>query len=206
MDTANLILIGVTVLTTLYAWQNENIFNRWIFSPRQVRENNEWYRLLTSGFIHANWAHLLFNMITLYFFGDTVIYAFQVYSGNGVVLYLVMYLTAIIISELPSYFRHKENRYYRSLGASGGVSAVIFAYILFFPTNMLYLFGIVPIPGFLLGILFIIYSYYQGKQMGGRVNHDAHLYGALYGLIFAVVLAPGAVTGFFEQIRNFRLF
>lgn len=203
-----LILIIITVGISLYAWQNESLMHKWIFQPYAVQRDNSWYSFLTSGFLHADMMHLFFNMFTLFFFGQAVEQTFMVIFGaeTGILLYLLIYLGGIIISDIPTYFKHRNDPPYRALGASGGVASVVFSSILFYPTNDICLYGLLCIPGFILGVLYVLYSYYSGKRMGDNINHDAHLYGAVYGFVLSLVLVPQALPSFFEQIGNWRLF
>ena len=203
-----LILIIITVAISLYAWQNERLMHQWIFQPYAVQRDNSWYRFITSGFLHADMMHLFFNMFTLFFFGQAVEQTFMVIFGaqTGILLYLLLYLGGIIISDIPTYFKHRNDPAYRALGASGGVASVVFSSILFYPTNDICLYGLLCIPGFILGVLYVLYSYYSGKRMGDNINHDAHLYGAVYGFVLSLVLVPQALPSFFEQIGNWRLF
>jgi membrane associated rhomboid family serine protease len=117
-----------------------------------------------------------------------------------------MYLSAIVISDIPSLLKHKENPNYNALGASGAVSAVVFSSILFNPMTDLCLYGILCLPGFIFGVIYIIYSYYQGKRQGDNINHDAHLFGALYGVIITIAIWPGVIARFIEQLSTFSLF
>jgi len=130
---------------------------------------------------------------------------FQNYSGGeGTILFIVFYILGIIISDVPSYIKYKDLPAYNSLGASGGGSAIVFSSIMFFPLDPIYIMFIpIGIPGFILGALYIIYSYYQGKRMGDNINHDAHLWGALFGVAFTIILVPGVVPSFFEQVLSF---
>ncbi|WP_114777657.1 rhomboid family intramembrane serine protease [Botryobacter ruber] len=203
-----LVIIIVTVGISWYAWQNHDLMRNWIFEPYRVERDNSWHRFLTSGFLHADFTHLFFNMFTLYFFGSNVEYIFSYVFGPtvGILLYLLLYLGAIVVSDIPTYIKHRHDPGYRALGASGGVAAVVFASILFFPTDDICLYALLCIPGFILGILYIIYSYYQGKRMGDNINHDAHLFGALYGFILSLALVPKAGPLFIEQISNWSLF
>ena len=203
-----LILIIITVGISLYAWKDESLMHKWIFQPYAVQRDNSWYRFLTSGFLHADMMHLFFNMFTLFFFGQAVEQTFMVIFGaqTGILLYLMLYLGGIIISDIPTYFKHRNDTPYRALGASGGVASVVFSSILFYPTNDICLYGLLCIPGFILGVLYVLYSYYSGKRMGDNINHDAHLYGAVYGFVLSLVLVPQALPSFFEQIANWRLF
>ncbi|MFD2246716.1 rhomboid family intramembrane serine protease [Pontibacter ruber] len=203
-----LILIILTVGISWYAWKNDELMHRWIFQPYAVQRDNSWHRFLTSGFLHADFSHLFFNMFTLYFFGRLVEYTFigNFGLGTGILLYLLIYIGGIIISDLPTYFKHRNDPGYRALGASGGVAAVVFSSILFYPTQDICLYAILCLPGFILGIIYLIYSYYSGKRMGDNINHDAHFYGAVYGLLISLVLVPQAGPHFVEQIANWRLF
>lgn len=195
-----IIIIAITIGTSLFAWNRPHILQKWLFNPYAVNTRNEYHRFITSGFIHQGYMHLFFNMFTLYFFGAIIEQVF------GYVFFLVLYLVGIIISDIPTYFKHKNNPGYNALGASGGVSAVLFSSILINPTANLYLFAILPIPGFILGALFIIYSIQRGKHGNDNINHDAHLYGALFGIALTILLQPMVIPHFFEQLRNYKIF
>jgi membrane associated rhomboid family serine protease len=146
-------------------------------------------------------------MITLYFFGRIIEAVFQaIFGSRGSIYFIALYLMAIIVSDIPSYFKYRNIPGYSSLGASGGVSAIVFAFILFLPLEKINIYLILPVPGFILGGLYLIYSYYQGRKGGDHINHDAHLYGALFGLIFCVILYPPSVQNFIDQLRNWRIF
>lgn len=205
MTINTLILLG-TFLISYLAWKNQPMFNKLILHPYTIIREKQYYRLLTSGFIHQGWMHLIFNMIALYFFGRQIEAIFSyLHPDTGWLIYLFFYLSAIVISDLPTIRKQIDNPGYFSLGASGGVSAVVFAWILFFPTETIYVYFI-PLPGFILGILYILYSYFQSKNSASHINHDAHLYGAIYGIIFVIVLSPGVVPAFFDQLFNFSIF
>lgn len=202
-----LILIIITVIASYYAWSNPLVQEKWIFSPYQVSTKNEYYRFITSGFIHADQMHLFFNMFTLYFFGRAIENVYQYYFGDlGLVLFVVLYLAAIVISDIKTFVQHKNSPHYRALGASGGVAAVVFSSIMFFPLNKIYIFGLIGIPGFILGILYLIYSFYQGKKMADNINHDAHLYGAAFGVVFSIIIDPAVIGRFVDQVLSYRLF
>jgi len=205
--TVSYIIIAVTLLASFYAWKNHDIFHKWIFNPYQVSTNKQYYRFITSGFIHSSYMHLFFNMFTFYFFSRAIESTFnQLYGSLGIVYFLILYVVGIIVSDIPTFLRHRNNPGYNSLGASGGVSSIVFSYILFFPTENLYLFALIPIPGFILGLLFVIYSYYKGNSTGDKINHDAHLYGALFGLVFTIIIEPNIISHFIEQLSEFALF
>jgi len=195
------IIIIITVLASLYAWNNQTVMSNWMMNPYRTDQRREYWRFITSGLIHNDYMHLFFNMFTLYFFGK--ILEWQL----GAILFVILYLVGIIVSDVPTFFKHKKNPYYNSLGASGGVSAIVFASILLRPLSPLYLFFIpVPIPGFIFGAIYMFYSYYQAERGGDNINHDAHLYGALFGILFTIVAIPSALPNFFEQVSNWNLF
>lgn len=174
--------------------------------PYTVIREKQYYRMLSSGFIHNGWMHLFFNMLALYFFGRNVEYIFSsIFGGAGPYIFLIFYLTAIIVADIPTLLKNKDNPGYFSLGASGGVSAVVLCWILFFPTETIYIYFI-PMPGFILGFFYIVYSYYQSKNPESHINHDAHLAGAIYGIIFTIVIYPSVIPRFIEQMSNFKLF
>lgn len=202
-----LILIGLTVLVSVYAWSNQELLNSWILDPYRMNGRpSQWYRFLTSGFLHADWGHLVFNMITLYSFGGLALTAFvsELGTSAGIMAFLALYLGGIILSDLPTYFRHRHDPDYRSLGASGGVSSVLFAGILFQPIGKVYMMFIpIGIPGFIWGVLYLFYSYYMGRQRRDNINHDAHFYGALYGVLLTLALIPSVAGTFAQQIFGY---
>jgi membrane associated rhomboid family serine protease len=201
------ILIAITVLVSMYAFNRSDVMRRFILNPYIVKSQGEYYRFITSGFLHKDHVHLIFNMITLYFFGQIIEVVFAaIFGSRGSLYYIALYILAIIVSDIPSYFKHRHNPAYSSLGASGGVAAIVFAFILFLPLEKINLYLFIPIPGFILGILYLVYSYYQGRKAADHINHDAHLYGALFGLIFCVILYPPAVQNFIDQLKNWRIF
>lgn len=197
------ILIGITVAVSFLTWEKRSLFSKFMMNPYRIHRNHEYYRFITSGFIHKDHMHLLLNMFSFYFFGLAVEQVFAyVFGDAGGIYYIVLYLLAIVISDLPSYQKFKNYAGYNSLGASGGVSAVIFAFIIFQPIAPICLFAALCLPGFIMGTLYVIFSYYQGKKSNDNINHDAHLYGALFGLVFCMVLYPASISDFFTQIRQ----
>ena len=210
MNDLNLVTVLVifTVLISMYAWSKPDLLNAWTMRPYAVaRDPKQAYRFVTSGFLHADWAHLLFNMIAFYSFGGFVLDWFQEAFGGllGNAAFLFLYLGGIVVSDVPTYFRHRDDYGYGSLGASGGVSSVIFAAVLFAPTMDIGfpMLPDVPIPGFLWGGLYLAYSHYMGRRGGDNINHDAHFYGALFGVIVAVILVPSSFPLFFLQIKEY---
>ena len=194
-----IIIIAVTCVISYFAWQNKQVMERLIFWSPAIKEGQV-ERFVTHGFIHADGMHLLFNMFTFYFFGSFLEAFYRQYLGGaGFVLF---YLAAIVVAMVPSYIQHKNDRNYMSLGASGAVSAVLFAFILFAPWEMLYLFGAVPIPAILFAVAYVWYSIYAHKKANDNVNHMAHLYGALFGVIVTIILEPRVLSIFFNQLLN----
>jgi membrane associated rhomboid family serine protease len=174
-----------------------------IFNPYLVSTQRQWYRLFTSGFIHADFLHLLVNMLVLFSFGPIVEQHFVLLSGeSGSWLFLIYYLMGLPISILPTYFKQKENYLYNGLGASGSVSAVLFSFILFLPLEKIYLYGLIGIPGILAGIGYLWLSSYMDKKGGDNVNHNAHFWGAVYGFVFPITFAPGLFLNFLNQITS----
>ncbi|MBA9075961.1 MULTISPECIES: rhomboid family intramembrane serine protease [Rufibacter] len=199
------IIIAITVVASLYAWRNQNLMENWVHHPQSVAQQNEWWRLLTSGFLHADFMHLFFNMFSLYIFGNVVEQQFMGIFGvtTGAIIYVGLYLVAIIVSDLPSYFKHKNDSRYYSLGASGGVAAIIFASIYFNPLTELIIFPIpLPIKGYIFGALYLFYSYYLSKKGNDGINHSAHFYGAAFGFILSLILVPGHLSAFLGMIRS----
>ncbi|MFN8346421.1 MAG: rhomboid family intramembrane serine protease [Spirosomataceae bacterium] len=202
-----LVLIILTVGISWYAWQNPSLLTKWVMNPARVSKHNEYYRFITSGFIHADVGHLIFNMFSLYFFGEAMeAFLGQIFGSNGIIYYLILYIAGIIVSDIPTFIKHRNNSGYNSLGASGGVSALLFAFILLAPLQKVCLYFAICIPGFIFGAIYMAYSFYEGRKMGGRINHDAHLYGALFGVVFMALLLPETIPNFFAQISSWRLF
>ncbi len=184
-----IIIIIITVLISFSAFSNQKIINDLIFYPPAVSVQKQWYRFFTCGLIHADAPHLIFNMLSLFFFGPMVERGFEeLFPGIGKWLYLAMYVTALFVSLFPTYLKHKMDYSYRSLGASGAVSAVIFAGLMLAPTSKIYLFFIpIGIPGFIFAPLYLLITAYMDKKGGGNINHSAHLWGSLYGLLFIII-------------------
>ena len=203
MITITIAILLLTCVISFTAFSNEKIMNDLIFYPPSIDRDKQWYRFITSGFIHADIMHLAFNMYTFYLFGEFVEKGFiQIYGSSGKIFYIVLYVTSLIVCLLPTYMRHKEDYYYRSLGASGAVSAVIFVGIFLTPTMGMGLFPIpFNIPAFIFGPLYLIASAYLAKKGQGGINHSAHIWGAIYGIVFLVITCQ-FFTGF-RPVENF---
>lgn len=189
MITITIAILALTCIISFTAFSNEKITEDLIFYPPAITYRNQWYRFITCGFIHADIMHLGFNMYTFYLFGGIVERYFDHFYGEfGKVLFIVLYLSALIVCLLPTYFQHKENYHYRSLGASGAVSAVIFIGIFLSPTMQMGIFPIpFHIPGFIFGPLYLILSAYLANKGHGNINHSAHIWGAIYGIVFIII-------------------
>ena len=203
------IIIGITVLISFYAFKKPEVFSKLTMSPIRISRHGEYYRFVTSAFIHGDHMHLLVNMFSLYFFGPAVeVQLYHLFGATGNLYFLALYFIAIIVSDIPTFLKNKNNPGYSSLGASGAIAAVVFAFIIFKPLQDLCIFVGICMPGFILGTLYVVFSYLQGKKPHEKlknINHDAHLYGALFGLLFCIVIYPPSLPAFFDQIRNWEV-
>lgn len=199
-----LILILITVGVSIWAFQTPSAFDKYAFYPYRVAKNREYVRFLSSSLLHVNWTHLLFNMLTLYFFGPTVEASFDFYTGgNGALIFAGMYISGMVVSELGTLQKYANDRTYSSVGASGAVAAVLFSSIWFMPTNQI-LVMFIPMPGFVFGAIYLLYTAWAAKNdFTGHINHDAHFYGSLWGVILTLVLAPESLGAFFDQMARF---
>ena len=196
-------IIATTVLISLAAFNNEQIKNKLILFPYGMDRPSEYYRVLTSGFIHQDIPHLLFNMYALYIFGEYMEAQFAEISFRW--MYIVLYVTGIIVASIPALIKHKNHSYYSALGASGGVSAIVFAFIYFNPwARMGLLFLPIRIPAIIFAVLYLLYSVYSSRAGKDNIGHDAHMMGRLYGFLFAYLVDPTHGRMFIESIQNFR--
>ena len=192
-----LVIVLVTALVSWRAFNDRSLMDRLILWPPAVERRKQYDRLLTHGFVHADWMHLLFNMVTLWSFGTAVERVFSEWITP--VGYVLFYLSAIVVAILPTYLRHRHDANYRSLGASGGVSAVLFSFILFDPWSKLIIFPIpLPIPAILFAVLYVGYSIWMDRRGRDNINHSAHLWGAGYGFALGLMLQPGALQRWFS--------
>lgn len=199
MLSSNLIIIVLTCVVSYTAFNNAKLMNDWILLPFKAQRDKQYYRYITYGFLHADGMHLLFNMITLYFFGR-VMESFYT-ATLGPFGYALFYLGGLVFSVLPSALKNQNNARYATLGASGAVSAVLFAYILFEPWTTLLIF-FVPCPAIIYAVLYVAYSIWLDKKGGDNVNHSAHLWGAAYGVGATLLIQPSVINQFINQLMN----
>jgi len=200
-----LIIVLVTVAISLYASENQDLKRKFLLNPYQVHNQKQFYRVISHAFIHADFMHLGVNMYVLYSFGTNLEKTFVTIFGDiGLVYFVALYIGGIIFASLLSLQKHRDNPGYNSLGASGAVSAVLFASILIYPFSKLLLFGVVPIVALLFGVLYIGYEMYENKKRRSNIAHDAHLMGALFGILFTIILNPSYfLDNFIFQWKNF---
>jgi len=193
----NLAIIAVTCVVSFAGFSNPRLIDRLILWPPAITRGREYWRLASCGLIHADGQHLLFNMITLYFFGGLIE---QFYAAKvGEIGYLLFYVGGLVVSSLPSWQRHRDDAGYRSLGASGAVSAALFAFILLRPWATIYVF-VVPVPAVVYAVLYLAYTVYMDRQRADRINHSAHLWGALYGIVVTALIEPRVLGAFLRQL------
>jgi membrane associated rhomboid family serine protease len=201
MFNITLTIIIVTCIVTLTGFRNGKVVDELIFWPPAISKKHQYYRFITCGLIHADYMHLIFNMVTLYFFGTIMEAHYQGELGLQKWYYLALYVGALIVSNIPTYIKHRKDYNYRSLGASGAVSAVLFAFILLRPWQQIIVL-VIPVPAIIYGGLFLIYSAYMSKKGGDHVNHDAHFYGALFGVLFTIAVRPDVLEIFTNELMH----
>jgi membrane associated rhomboid family serine protease len=183
------VIFAFTILFSLWAFSNDNAYAQMILHPYSVARGQRRYTVITSGFIHADWMHLFFNMLSFYFF------AFRLEPVLGHWQFGVLYFVSLILSDLPTVYKHRNDEWYHSLGASGAVSAVVFSAILYNPVDKMLIMPIpIGIPAWLFGVLYLVYCNYASKRASDNINHDAHMFGALSGLLITIALDPHVVN------------
>lgn len=188
------IIFVITLATSLWAFSNHNLYGNLILNPYNVSRGYKVYTVLTSGLIHKDWNHLFFNMLSYYFFA----FQLEVYLGHW--QFGALYIISLILSDLPTIQKHKNDVWYNSLGASGAISAVIFSFILFQPTaEMGILFLPIRIPAWIFGILYLVYCHFASKHARDNINHDAHFFGAISGIIITIILNHNVLNEFFKK-------
>ncbi len=196
-----LIFILITVAASLCCFYGRG-FDALKFNAYAVWHRKQWYRMFSYAFVHGGWGHLFFNMLTLFFFGDVVEKYFSAAFGNpaGTILYIVMYVSAIAVSAVGDLLRYRDVPQYNAVGASGAVSAILFASILFEPKMGIYIYLIpIPVPGFIFAPLYLFYCWYMAKRNADNIGHSAHFWGAVYGFLFPLVCDPTIFRHFLNQ-------
>ena len=196
-------IIILTSLISVFAFNSRKLMDDLIFWPPAVSMRHQYYRFITCGLIHADFMHLLFNMFTLYFFGKALENYYMGELGLQHYYFLILYISALVASNVPTYLKRREDYNYRSLGASGAVCAVLFAFILIDPWETLLLYFI-KIPAILYAVLFLAFEVFMSKRGGDNINHDAHLWGALYGVLFTTAVHPGVISTFINELSHPR--
>lgn len=194
-----LIIIVVTVVVSFYAFSNGELVRKLIFWPPAITRDKQYYRLISYGLIHADFQHLLFNMLTLFFFARVMEPLYDRYLGPFG--FAIFYFGGLVASILPTYFKQRDNSRYHSLGASGAVSAVLFAFILIQPWAMIIVF-VFPLPAILYAALYVAYTYYMERQGVDNINHSAHLWGAAYGVLFTIIMEPRVIALFLHGLTH----
>ncbi len=204
MFTVTTAILAITCIVSFVSFSNQKLLDDLIFYPPAITHHHQWYRFITCGFIHADFMHLAFNMYSFYMFGNAIENAcIEIYGRYGATVYLFLYISSLFFCLLPTYFKNKENYNYRSLGASGAVSAIVFAFIFLAPLQGI---GLIIIPGltapaFIFGFIYLGISAYLAKKGSGNINHSAHFWGAVYGVAFLIVTT--IVFTDFNALKNF---
>ena len=193
---ATIILVIITCVVSYLAFQNRQLQSRLMLYPVVMRKPKEAYRLISAGFVHVDMLHLAFNMISFFFFGRLL------EEKIGIELFIMLYLSAILVANLPSYYKQMGNPNYAALGASGGVAAIIFAWIYLQPWKEIYLFMAIPMPALVFAVAYLIYSYVMSKKPEQHIGHDAHFWGSVYGFLFMIVIDQSHGAGFLHQLMN----
>ena len=198
----NTIFIAATVIISIMAFNNIDLFHNLKFNAYLIKYKKQWYRFFSYALVHAGWMHLIINMYVLWSFGDIVEYVLKNnFGAQGTLYYALLYIGGIIFSTLFDFRKHKDDPYYNAVGASGAVSAVVFASILLYPSGSIFIFPIpFPLPSWVFGIAYLIFSAYMGKRGQDNIGHNAHFWGAIFGIVFTVIALPGTVQNFFTTI------
>ncbi|MEM1325271.1 MAG: rhomboid family intramembrane serine protease [Bacteroidota bacterium] len=199
-----LVIIILTALVSYRALNDRSLFEQLKHSPYAEARSNQFYRFISSGFVHGSLMHLGINMYVLYIFGTYVEGAFVQLFGEGLgrINYVLLYLLAIAVGDIPTYLKHRDNSSFASVGASGAVSAILFVFILFNPWAELLLFFIIPCPAIVAAVLYVVYSTWASKNQNDLIDHDAHLYGAIFGFVFAIALKPALFGQFMTRLTE----
>lgn len=196
------IIIGITAIVSYLCFKNRTLFYKLSLNPYSVFRKNEWYRVITHGFVHGDMTHLLINMFVLFSFGQNIEYIFASLGGLGALNFVILYFGALIFSSAYDLITKKDSYLYNSIGASGAVSALVFTSIFFAPWSKIYFMAIVPIPSIIFGVLYIWYEQYMSRRNGDNINHMAHIWGAVFGLLYPIIVEPKLLAHFLHALMN----
>lgn len=197
-------IIAITVIVSVMAFSNPSLLNRLQFNAYAIKHYKQGYRFFTYALVHASWAHLAINMFVFWSFGRLVYALYQYHFGNlGILYFLLLYIGGVMFSVLVDFGRHKDHEWYNAVGASGAVSAVVFASIILYPAGGIYLFFIpIEIPSPIFGLLYLIYSVYMSRRGQDNIGHDAHFWGAVFGIVLTIALKPVLFLDFINEMGN----
>jgi membrane associated rhomboid family serine protease len=194
-------IIIITIAVSLLSFSRQDIFSKLQFSPFEINKRKQYWRFFTCALLHGDFFHLFINMFVLYSFGLAVERYYSFIFGNAsTIIFLLLYISSVGAANVFSYYKYQNNSSFLSVGASGAVSAIVFVSILFDPYRPLYLYGLIGIPGILLGLGYLIYSYYMSNKGTDKIDHNAHLYGAIYGMLFTIVFKPSLFLAFIYKL------
>lgn len=199
-----LILCAIIFGISLWGFNSPALFHNLMHFPYQEARDKSYYRLFTSIFLHGSWLHLLVNLFVFYTFGEAIEYQFGHLFGQvlGKINFILLFVLSGVLADVFTYRKYSDNPNFRSVGASGSISGIMFAYVLFYPLEYLYLYGIIPIPGIIAAVLYLWYSNYASKKEGGRIDHNAHFFGAVTGLVFTIIVYPPVVSHFINELLS----
>lgn len=200
-----LIIVIITVLISVAAFKRREIFYRFDLAPTRIVHQKEYYRIFTHAFLHADYFHLGINMLVLYSFGHYIEQVFSELETAGLIfsgpfLFILLYVAGIALASLSTIIRYRDNEGYSAVGASGAVSAIVFTYIFFAPLEKIYFYMVLPIPGILFGVLYLVYSSYMSRRKSDNINHAAHFWGAVVGFVFPILLEPSLFMIFLDKL------
>lgn len=201
MASITIMLVIIISLTSILAFSNRDVIKQFQFNAFKVYHKKQYYRMLTHALVHANWEHLVVNMIVLWSFGMAVEHNFQLnFGGYSSYYYIAMFVGSVVLSSTWSLIKERNNIYYNAVGASGAVSAVLFAAIFFNPWDNIYFFGVLPMPGIIFGVLYLYYSFYMSRKKLDNIGHDAHFLGAVVGFCTPMVIRPSLFLDFINLL------
>lgn len=200
-----LIIVIITSLISILAFRSRKLFFRLKLSPYRIIHHKEYYRIFTHAFLHADYVHLIINMVVLYSFGTGIEKIFAALEQKGIIFsgsffFILLYLVSMVLSSVSTIIKYRNDTQYAAVGASGAVSAVIFTYIFFAPLQKIYFYMVLPIPGIVFGILYLIYSSVMSRRSKDNINHEAHLWGAVFGFVYPILINPALFRNFWDSI------